>query len=323
MRARTASTASLSVVSVSALTRCTRSWFLRSIETGPVPRSTTITFLAGSTWPPACSAARRRLPTTSSRSAWRSRTTIGYSLPASRNIAACVPATLVRIVLATPVTVRPSSAALSRSTRTASSGRPSSRCRRESAMPGVESSIVLRSCAMLFEVSRSWPRISIDSRPSPPPPPMPRIMLFWPPDGRARTMTPGMPDSSRRSIIEICSLERSRSSRGTSRMLTLPRCIEPPPKPPPPPPPPAWLMKRTPSGTSCLTRSSTPRITASVRSMREPTASSTSTWTSPSSVCGWNSKPMLPSSTIATANSAKPVANTVGRCASARCSMRA
>ncbi len=60
---------------------------------------------------------------------------------------------------------------------------------------------------MVFDVSRSWPRISIDNRPSPPPPPMPRIMLFWPPDGRARTITPGMPDSSRRSIMEICSFD--------------------------------------------------------------------------------------------------------------------
>ena len=51
MLACTAATASLSVVSVSALTRCTRSWFLRSIDTGPVSRSMIMMFLAGSTWP--------------------------------------------------------------------------------------------------------------------------------------------------------------------------------------------------------------------------------------------------------------------------------
>ncbi len=41
---------------------------------------------------------------------------IGYSLPDSRKNAACVPPTLVRIELATPVTDSPSSAALGRST---------------------------------------------------------------------------------------------------------------------------------------------------------------------------------------------------------------
>ena len=66
-------------------------------------------------------------------------------------------------------------------------------------MPGVESSRVFTSCAMRLDSSRSWPRISTARRP-PPWLPMPRIM-FWPPEARARTMTPGRPDSWRRSSI--------------------------------------------------------------------------------------------------------------------------
>ncbi len=70
-------------------------------------------------------------------------------------------------------------------------------------------------------------------------------------------MTPGMPESSRRSVIAISSLDRSRSSFGIRRTLTLPRCPEPPPKPPPPPPPPpADVMSIVASGTLALMASS-------------------------------------------------------------------
>ena len=284
MRACTAATASLRVVSVSAFTRCTRSWFFRSIDTGPVSRSMIITFFAGTVWPAEVLSSTSPTSATSSRSSWRRRTMMGYSLPASRNIAAWVPATLVRMVLATPVTVRPSRAALSRSTRTASSGRPSSRCRRVSATPGVVSSMALRSWAIRLDCSRSCPRISIDRRASPPPPPMPRIIWFWPPEGRARMMTPGRPDSSRRSCIAISSLLRVRSSRGTKRTFTLPRCVEPPPHPPPPPL--TCVISIKASGTFWRMRSSRPISTASVFSRREPTANSASTVISPSSVVG-------------------------------------
>ncbi len=61
------------------------------------------------------------------RSSSRSRTTIGYSLPPWRKNAACVPPTLVRMLLATLLTDRPRSAAFGRSICRASSGRPSSR----------------------------------------------------------------------------------------------------------------------------------------------------------------------------------------------------
>ena len=51
MRACTASTASLRLTSVSALTRVMRSMFFRSICTGPASRLTAMTFLAGTTCP--------------------------------------------------------------------------------------------------------------------------------------------------------------------------------------------------------------------------------------------------------------------------------
>ncbi len=95
MRCCTAATASLSGISVSALTRVTRSMFLRSICTGPASRVVAITLRAGTTWPLGVFSSTSPTSEISSRSASRSRTTIGYSLPRSRNCAAVVPATLV------------------------------------------------------------------------------------------------------------------------------------------------------------------------------------------------------------------------------------
>ena len=146
---------------------------------------------------------------------------IGYSWPRSRYMAACVPAMFVRSVLATPVTVRPSSAAFWRSTWTASSGRPSSWPMRTSAMPGVSSIRVFAASLRFRESVRSWPRISSDRRLSPPP----SMRLSWklPPEARAEIRTPAWPDSSRRSAWAISSLERVRSVLGTRVTVSWPR----------------------------------------------------------------------------------------------------
>ena len=184
-----------------------------------------MTFLAGSTRPPGMLSSTSPTEATSSRSSSRSRTTIGYSLPASRKNAAWVPATLVRIVSATPVTVMPSIAALSRSTRTASSGRPSSRPSRESAIPGVVSRIDFRSRASRADSSRSWPRTSTERRlPSPPPPPGMRIC--WPPEARARMITPGQAGEPAAQVHGDLLAGPLRSSLGTSRTVMLPRLVE-------------------------------------------------------------------------------------------------
>ena len=85
----------------------------------------------------------------------QARTMIGNSLPCSRKVAACVPLMFVRIVFATPDTDSPSSAAFGRSTRIASSGRPSSRPSCGLAMPGTSRIVaehVVRDALGLFEI---------------------------------------------------------------------------------------------------------------------------------------------------------------------------
>ena len=194
--------------------------FFRSICTGPASRLTARTFLAGTTCPVGVLNSTSPTSEISSRSASRSRTTTGYSVPRSRNCAAVVPATFVWIVVATLLTDIPSIAAFGRSTRMAISGRPSSRPMFTSASPGVFSMTPRTSCATRRASSRSWPRISTWSRLEPPllfwPPPL-RNRMIWllPPAGLARTATPGRPWSSRRSAKAISSLVRVRSSRGT------------------------------------------------------------------------------------------------------------
>ena len=103
-----------------------------------------MTFWAGTTWPAGVLSSTSPTSAISSRSASRSRTTTGYSLPRSRNCAAVVPATLVWIVLATLCTRHAEHRAFGRSTRMAISGRPSSRPTLTSAMPGVSSISVAR-----------------------------------------------------------------------------------------------------------------------------------------------------------------------------------
>ena len=275
-----------------------RCWFFRSIDTGPMAVSSFIRFLAGSTWPCGVLISTSSTSVVNCRSSSRSRTMIGNSLPPWRKVAACVPATLVRIVLATVVALTPNKAALARSTRTASSGRPSSRPRRASAMPGTVSSRSLVAWATRCDSTMSSPRISSASRPpppKPPPPPPERKRFIWllPPDAFARTITPGIPESCRRRSNAICSLERVRSSFGVRISWMLPR-LPPPPPPGPPGPKPPPPSPRSRSCRSLRGRAPGPsarpgRAPAPVTSMRVPRGSSMFTWTWPSSVCVENS----------------------------------
>ena len=84
-----------------------RCWFFRSIDTGPMAVSSFIRFLAGSTWPCGVLISTSSTSVVNCRSSSRSRTMIGNSLPPWRKVAACVPDTLVRIVLATVVALTP------------------------------------------------------------------------------------------------------------------------------------------------------------------------------------------------------------------------
>ena len=84
IRAATAVTASLSVVSISALTRTIRSWFLRSICSGPESGRTAITLRAGITSPVGVLSGTSLMSAVRSRSSSRRRTTMGYSSPRSR-----------------------------------------------------------------------------------------------------------------------------------------------------------------------------------------------------------------------------------------------
>ncbi len=114
---------------------------------------------------------------------------IGNSLPDSRKNAACVPPTLVRIESATPVTERPSSAALGRSTWIAISGRPASRPTRALRTSGTLSMTALAAWARVSACLRSSPRISSEMRLSPPP--MMRFICELPPEARVVMITPG------------------------------------------------------------------------------------------------------------------------------------
>ena len=135
--------------------------FLRSICTGPASRLTTMHVLGRHDLAArrARGARRRRRRSARGRPA-RSRTTIGYSLPRSRNCAAVVPATLVWIVVATPGrSCRASPPSGDRRAWRSRAGLPRGRaarrrCRRSSSI------IARASCAMRRASSRSWPRIS-------------------------------------------------------------------------------------------------------------------------------------------------------------------
>ena len=178
-----------------------------------------------------------------SRSASRSRTMIGYSLPRSRNCAA----------------VRAGDVRLDRGGHRLRRHAEHGRLRSIDADGDFRTALFAadahvgdaRAClpsrpalpaAMRRASSRSSPRISRARRASLSPPPS--ILNSWklPPAGLARTMTPGRPDSWRRSSCAISSLVRSRSSRGTRRMLIWPRLLLPPPPKPPPNPPPLVMM---------------------------------------------------------------------------------
>jgi hypothetical protein len=84
------------------------------------------------------------------------------------------------------------------------------------------------------------------------------------------------------------------------------------------PPPPPFVMRMSSSGTTSRTICSSRSSVASVRSMRVPTGISTSTCTSPSSVVGMSSDPMVGSRTSASTNRPVPATSTVGRWCSER-----
>ncbi len=178
------------------------------------------------------------MSSTRRRSSSRSRTIMGYSLPLWRKNAAWVPPTLVRMLLATLVTLNPSSAAFGRSICSASSGRPSSRLMRVLRTSATLSSSAFASIEMRLASARSSPRISSESRLSPPP--RSRAICWFPPVAWVVMITPGMtPASCLLSALAMSSLDRVRSDFGTSLIVALARLPPPPPPPPPPGPPPA------------------------------------------------------------------------------------
>ena len=187
-------------------------------------------------------------------------------------------------------------------------------------MPLVSRMSAIACCDSRRASCRSLPRISSASRDDWPPPVNSRFIWLLPPEARARMITPGSwPVNWRRRSWAICSLDRFRSSFGTSLMLSDPRWVLDPPMKPPPP---ADAITVVASGTAILSDCSSRLRTASVRSMRVPTGSSTSRLTSPSSVCGISSNPMVGSSATATTNSPVPTASTVGRWFNAQCTRR-
>ena len=254
-----------------------RCWFLRSIcDRTDLRRRRASGSSPGSTCP--CGV----LTSTSldvARPAWRSssrsRTMIGYSLPRSRNSAACVPATLVRMVLATLVALRPSSAAFGaidahrqlRPSFVAAEprvGDARASCR---AGPSASCATLARVVEVLAADLERQPAAAVVAAAD-----RKRFIWWLPPDGvgadddarDARRAAAADPARSDRSM-------RLRSSFGTSRCCMLPRFDRPPPPPPkPPPPPPALTMIVVASGTSWLIVSSSRASTASVRSMRVP-----------------------------------------------------
>ncbi len=141
---------------------------------------------------------------------------IGNSLPFSRNVAACVPLMFVRIVLATPDTDRPSSAAFGRSTRIASSGRPSSRPSCGFATPGtsrIEREHVVRDPLGLVEIVAA----DFDREPAVAAAAEQAGQLLVAARGARRDLsTPGRPTSTRRRSVAIWSLVRVRSVLGVS-----------------------------------------------------------------------------------------------------------
>ena len=148
---------------------------------------------------------------------------IGNSLPRSRKNAAWVPLMFVRMVLATLETDRPSSAAFGRSTRIASSGRPSSR-------PICGLAIAGRVLQDLEHVLRQplahrrvcSPRISTASRLSWLPPPRRRLSCWLPPDARVVIVTPGSADEHAAQIGRDLVVRARRARRaGSSLTLTL------------------------------------------------------------------------------------------------------
>ena len=147
---------------------------------------------------------------------------IGNSLPCSRNVAACVPLMFVRIVLATPDTDRPSSAAFGRSTRIASSGRPSSRPSCGLAMPGVSR---MHREHVLRRRASDWSMIfaaDFDGQAAvvlPPPPSRARELLVAA-RGARRDRDARDADEHAAQVGGDLSLVRVRSSRGVSCTVT-------------------------------------------------------------------------------------------------------
>ena len=233
------------------------------------------------------------------RSSSRSRTMIGYSLPPWRNIAACVPATLVRIVLATRRGADAEQRGLGaidahRQLRAAfvaaEAGVGDARHRVEQVLGGLGDAAATS--------TMSSPRISSDSRP-PPPPPLPpperkRFIWLLPPDALARTITPGMPGElpaqidrdllararplvlRRQEQLDEAAVAAAAAARAAGSEAAAAR--------------PAFTIMSVASGTSSPDHLLDPRrAPASVTSMRVPWASSTFTCTWPSSVCVENS----------------------------------
>ncbi len=151
---------------------------------------------------------------------------------------ACRP-TLVWIVLATLVTDMPSIAALGRSTRTASSGRPSSRPTRTSrdTRRAVHHALA-RPARPAARSSRSWPRISSESgcrrcrRRSG------GSCCWLPPAGLARTMTPGRAGQLRAAGAARSARRCASAGPWDEHDADLAAVASPPPPKPPPPPPP-------------------------------------------------------------------------------------
>ena len=247
------------------------------------------------------------------RSSSRSRTTIGYSLPSWRKNAACVPPTLVRMLLATPLTLRPSSAAFGRSTMNR---------QLRAAVVAADAHVAhfrdpvhdglrldrqpLRHREVVAADFERQPAVVAAAAPAAPPPSR-RVIAWLPPEARVVMMTPGMtPASCRFSVRAISSLERVRSAFGMRRMVACVRLALPPPNPPPPP---AWVMMASCSLTYSGRSDSRRTATSCARSMRVPTGSSAVTCTSPSSVTGISSNPIVGRMSAATTTQAVPAAD--------------
>ncbi len=264
-----------------------RSWFLRSIRSGPVFGSTETIFRIATAMPWLLTMVVSKISRTESRSASFTFTRMGYSLPPSRKLPARVPPMMVCRAPVTSRTEIPRLSALSRSTVTTSSGAPVLRLVMVSVIPSTVSMTALTRSASASAVSMSYPRISTSIRSVPPP--MVRRIKNRPCPSRVRMIAPGMRESLTRRSSAISALDRSRSDRLTRAIRSCPSLVPPPRQWVPP----IAVTVFVRSGTASKTIRSTSAMVRSVISSRVPTAISRFTRTSLSSVRGISSVPMV------------------------------